>query len=160
MWTFLTKTVLIHRDSETDLTINHLTTSPVTNHVCEVNLLLILYNVFTTIILHIIFQFFPESKGQINERYSYEHQVQNIGPNFPKNVPKKPVTSFHLFFLKVLQSLGVNQKEKMGPKNIGETKFHVKLLQSLGANQRNYAEIQIAIEPEFSVIAQLKVQGV
>ena len=32
-----------------------------------------------------------------------------------------------------------------------------KLLQSLGANQRNYAEIQITIEPEFSVIAQLKV---
>ena len=32
-----------------------------------------------------------------------------------------------------------------------------KYLQSLGANQRNYAEIQITIEPEFSVIAQLKV---
>ena len=30
-------------------------------------------------------------------------------------------------------------------------------LQSLGSNQRNYAEIQITIEPEFSVIAQLKV---
>ena len=29
--------------------------------------------------------------------------------------------------------------------------------QALGANQRNYAEIQITIEPEFSVIAQLKV---
>ena len=59
--------------------------------------------------------------------------------------------------MKVLQSLGVNPKEKMGPKNIGEIKFHVKLLQSLGANQRNYAEIQITVEPEFSVIAQLKV---
>ena len=84
LWTISTKTVF-HRDSETDLTINHLTTSPVTNHVCKVNLLLILYNVFTTIvttiILHIIFQFFPESKGQINERYSYEHQVKYIGPN-------------------------------------------------------------------------------
>ena len=79
MWTILTKTVFFHRDSETDLTINHLTTSPVTNHVCEVNLLLILYNVFTTSILHIIFQFFPESKGQINERYSFEHQV-NMNP--------------------------------------------------------------------------------
>ena len=32
----------IHRDSETDLTINHLTTSPVTNHVCEVHLLIII----------------------------------------------------------------------------------------------------------------------
>lgn len=42
------------RDNETDLTINHLTTSPVTNHVC---------------------QFFPESTGSINERYSYEHQA-------------------------------------------------------------------------------------
>merc|ERR1712048_103634 len=41
------------RDNETDLTINHLTTSPVSNHVCP---------------------YFPESKGQINERYSYEHQ--------------------------------------------------------------------------------------
>ena len=29
---------VIHRDNETDLTINHLTTSPVTNHVCEVQL--------------------------------------------------------------------------------------------------------------------------
>ena len=32
-------------------------------------------------------------------------------------------------------------------------------LQSLGVNQRNYAEIQITIEPEFSVVAQLKVIG-
>ena len=50
LWTIWMKTVLIHRDSETDLTINHLTTSPVTNHVCEVNLILILililYDVF------------------------------------------------------------------------------------------------------------------
>lgn len=68
------------RDSETDLTINHLTTSPVTNHVCE---------------------FFPESKGALSERYSYEHQA-------------------------------------------------------LGLNQRNYAEIQITLQPEFSVMAQLK----
>ena len=77
----------IHRDSETDLTINHLTTSPVTNHVCEVSVLLILFDlliiifdvfttIVTTIILNTIFQFFPESKGQINERYSYEHQVK------------------------------------------------------------------------------------
>ena len=27
---------MIFRDSETDLTITHLTTSPVTNHVCKV----------------------------------------------------------------------------------------------------------------------------
>ena len=27
------------------------------------------------VILHTIFQYFPESKGQINERYSFEHQV-------------------------------------------------------------------------------------
>ena len=33
-------------------------------------------------------------------------------------------------------------------------------MQSLGANQRNYAEIQITIEPEFSVVAQLKVISV
>ena len=33
----------------------------------------------------------------------------------------------------------------------------MKMLQALGSNQRNYAEIQITIEPEFSVIAQLKV---
>jgi len=46
------------RDNETDLTINHLTTSPVTNHVC---------------------QFFPESKGDVNERYSYEHR--SLGDN-------------------------------------------------------------------------------
>ena len=45
------------------------------------------------------------------------------------------------------------------------TNFHIvqslfskmKILQALGSNQRNYAEIQITIEPEFSVIAQLKV---
>ena len=30
-------------------------------------------------------------------------------------------------------------------------------MQSLGANQRNYAEIEITIEPAFSVVAQLKV---
>jgi len=40
------------RDKETDLTINHLTTSPVTNHVCK---------------------FFPDLHGDLNERYSYDH---------------------------------------------------------------------------------------
>lgn len=40
------------RDNETDLTINHLTTSPVTNHVTK---------------------FFPERHGDINDRYSYDH---------------------------------------------------------------------------------------
>ena len=76
---------VIHRDSETDLTINHLTTSPVTNHVCEVHLLILIIllpppffiTIITSSILHTHFQFFPESKGQINERYSYEHQVCN-----------------------------------------------------------------------------------
>ena len=86
-----------------------------------------------------------------NTRYKISVQT------FPKMSPKNLWPVFTCFFVKVLQSLGVNQKEKMGPKNIGETKFHVKLLQSLGANQRNYAEVQITIEPEFSVIAQLKV---
>ena len=33
-------------------------------------------------------------------------------------------------------------------------------MQSLGVNQCNYAEIQITIEPEFSVVAQLKVISV
>ena len=68
------------RDKNTDLTINHLTTSPVTNHVCK---------------------FFPDLHGDLNERYSYDHIV-------------------------------------------------------LGENQRNYAEISITIQPEFSVTAQLK----
>jgi len=40
------------RDNETDLTLNHLTTSPITNHVTE---------------------FFPETHGEINDRYSYDH---------------------------------------------------------------------------------------
>jgi len=40
------------RDNETDLTINHLTTSPITNHVTK---------------------FFPERHGEINDRYSYDH---------------------------------------------------------------------------------------
>eukprot|EP00090_Calanus_glacialis_P022732 TRINITY_DN35023_c0_g1_i1.p1 TRINITY_DN35023_c0_g1~~TRINITY_DN35023_c0_g1_i1.p1 ORF type:complete len:558 (-),score=155.12 TRINITY_DN35023_c0_g1_i1:176-1849(-) len=46
------------RDKNTDLTINHLTTSPVTNHVCK---------------------FFPDLHGNINERYSYDHIV--LGAN-------------------------------------------------------------------------------
>jgi len=68
------------RDNETDLTINQLTASPVTNHVCK---------------------YFPGHSGAINDRYTYEHQA-------------------------------------------------------LGDTQRNYAEINITFEPEFSVTAQLK----
>ena len=40
------------RDDETGLQINHLTTSPVTNHVCK---------------------FFPPSSGCISERYNFSH---------------------------------------------------------------------------------------
>ena len=40
------------RDRETELTIQHLTTSPITNHVCR---------------------YFPELEGEISERYSYSH---------------------------------------------------------------------------------------
>lgn len=40
------------RDEDTDLTITHLTTSPITNHVCK---------------------YFPDLRGRINDRYSYDH---------------------------------------------------------------------------------------
>jgi len=40
------------RDEETDLTITHLTTSPITNHVCK---------------------YFPDLHGRINDRYTYDH---------------------------------------------------------------------------------------
>ena len=40
------------RDEDTGMQINHLTTSPVTNHVCK---------------------FYPENEGRINDRYSYQH---------------------------------------------------------------------------------------
>ena len=84
-----------------------------------------------------------------NTRYKY------IGPNIMKHVHKKPVASFHLFFSEIIAVSWCEQRRENVPKNIGNTKFHVKWLQSLGANQRNYAEIQITIEPEFSVITQL-----
>jgi len=45
------------RDNQTDLTINHLTTSPVTNHVCK---------------------FFPDLHGELNDRYSYDHIALGI----------------------------------------------------------------------------------
>ncbi|XP_023319733.1 uncharacterized protein LOC111694908 [Eurytemora carolleeae] len=68
------------RDEETDLTITHLTTSPITNHVCK---------------------FFPDLSGRINDRYSYDHMP-------------------------------------------------------LGENQRNYAEINITLQPSLSVTSQLR----
>ena len=40
-------------DEDTELTIRHITTSPITNHVTK---------------------FFPDREGQINDRYSYSHQ--------------------------------------------------------------------------------------
>ena len=40
------------RDNETGLTLNHITTSPVTNHVCE---------------------YFPPPSGNISERYTFSH---------------------------------------------------------------------------------------
>ena len=43
------------------------------------------------------------------------------------------------------------------PEVVDSGNLYLKPLQSLGANQRNYAEIQITIEPDFSVVAQLKV---
>jgi len=67
-------------DKDSGLTINHITTSPITNHTCP---------------------FFPSLHGSINERYTYDH------------LP-------------------------------------------LGIKQRNYAEIMITLEPELSVISQLK----
>ena len=39
-------------DDRTDLTIKHITTSPITNHVCK---------------------YFPDLEGEISERYSYSH---------------------------------------------------------------------------------------
>ena len=39
-------------DKKTDLTLTHLTTSPITNHVCR---------------------YFPELEGEISARYSYSH---------------------------------------------------------------------------------------
>jgi len=59
------------RDNQTDLTINHLTTSPVTNHVCK---------------------FFPDLHGELNERYSYDHIALGINQrNYAEiNITIKP----------------------------------------------------------------------
>jgi len=68
------------RDEESDLTITHLTASPITNHVCK---------------------FYPDLSGRLNDRYTYDHMP-------------------------------------------------------LGINQRNYAEINITLQPTLSVTSRLK----
>jgi len=72
------------RDKNTDLTINHLTTSPVTNHVCK---------------------FFPDLHGDINDRYSYDHIALGINqrnyaeiaitikPQFSVTAQLKPIST-------------------------------------------------------------------
>jgi len=68
------------RDEESDLTITHLTASPITNHVCK---------------------FYPDLSGRLTDRYTYDHMP-------------------------------------------------------LGINQRNYAEINITLQPTLSVTSRLK----